>query len=639
MGRRVNVIGVGMTKFAKPGASEDYNVMAAKAAQGRARGRRASTTTRSSRPTPATSTATAPAASAPSTRSASPASRSFNVNNNCSTGSTALFLGAPGDRGRPRRVRARARLREDGEGRARLEVQRPHQPARAARRRDERGAGLQRRRRPPRRCSAAPAASTAGSTARSARPSRKVGEKARKHAANNPYALFNQPLSRRGDPGLATRSSIRSPATSAARRPAARPRRSSAPTSSRKKHGIAKPVVHRRAGDDDRLRVELRDDSMIKMVGYDMAEAAREEGLRAGGPRPGGRRRRRAARLLHRQRAPHLRGARPLQGGRGREVHLGRRQHLRRQVRHQPVGRPALEGPSARRDRPRAVHRARLAAPRAGGQAPGRGREGRAAAQPRPRRRLRRHHVPQRLARGGPMKRTLYSEEHELFRQLVPAVRRARGQAAPGALGASGHRRSRDLAQGGRGRLPLPVARREVRRRRRRLPALVRGHGGAGAHLRVGLRHVAALRHRRAVPPRVRQRGAEAALAARLRLGRARHRHRDDRAGHRLRPRRHRDDRGARRRLLRDQRREDVHLERHPLRPVHRRRQDRSRSEERAPRHLAVRRRGGHARLRQGQEAEEDGHGVAGHQRAGVRGLPRPRREPARRRGRGLHRC
>ena len=39
MGRRVNVIGVGMTKFAKPGASEDYNVMAAKAAQGRARGR------------------------------------------------------------------------------------------------------------------------------------------------------------------------------------------------------------------------------------------------------------------------------------------------------------------------------------------------------------------------------------------------------------------------------------------------------------------------------------------------------------------------------------------------------------------------------------------------------------------------
>ena len=32
MGRRVNVIGVGMTKFAKPGQSEDYHVMASKAA-------------------------------------------------------------------------------------------------------------------------------------------------------------------------------------------------------------------------------------------------------------------------------------------------------------------------------------------------------------------------------------------------------------------------------------------------------------------------------------------------------------------------------------------------------------------------------------------------------------------------------
>ena len=31
MGRRVNVAGVGMIKFAKPGASEEYDVMAAKA--------------------------------------------------------------------------------------------------------------------------------------------------------------------------------------------------------------------------------------------------------------------------------------------------------------------------------------------------------------------------------------------------------------------------------------------------------------------------------------------------------------------------------------------------------------------------------------------------------------------------------
>jgi 3-hydroxy-3-methylglutaryl CoA synthase len=33
MSRRVNVIGVGMVKFQKPGASEDYTVMASKAAR------------------------------------------------------------------------------------------------------------------------------------------------------------------------------------------------------------------------------------------------------------------------------------------------------------------------------------------------------------------------------------------------------------------------------------------------------------------------------------------------------------------------------------------------------------------------------------------------------------------------------
>ena len=33
MGRRVNVIGVGMTKFQKPGASDEYNVMAVNAAR------------------------------------------------------------------------------------------------------------------------------------------------------------------------------------------------------------------------------------------------------------------------------------------------------------------------------------------------------------------------------------------------------------------------------------------------------------------------------------------------------------------------------------------------------------------------------------------------------------------------------
>jgi hypothetical protein len=88
------------------------------------------------------------------------------------------------------------------------------------------------------------------------------------------------------------------------------------------------------------------------------------------------------------------RGAGPVRGGPGREVHLGRRQHLRRTVRHQPVGRPAEQGAPAGRDRVGAVHRAGLAPARHRWRAPGRGRAGGPAAQPRARRRVRRDDVP-----------------------------------------------------------------------------------------------------------------------------------------------------------------------------------------------------------------------------------------------------
>src|SRR5512132_2895695 len=92
MGRRVNVIGVGMTKFGKPGASEDYNVMATKAAKA------------------ALSDAKVDYADVEQAYAGYVFGDStcgqravydvgltgipvFNVNNNCSTGSTALFLG------------------------------------------------------------------------------------------------------------------------------------------------------------------------------------------------------------------------------------------------------------------------------------------------------------------------------------------------------------------------------------------------------------------------------------------------------------------------------------------------------------------------------------------------------------------
>ena len=55
-----------------------------------------------------------------------------NVNNNCSTGSSALFLARQAVKRRARRLRARDRLREDGAGLARGQVHRPHQRARQA---------------------------------------------------------------------------------------------------------------------------------------------------------------------------------------------------------------------------------------------------------------------------------------------------------------------------------------------------------------------------------------------------------------------------------------------------------------------------------------------------------------------------
>jgi acetyl-CoA acetyltransferase len=91
MGRRVNVIGVGMIKFSKPGASEDYHVMAAKAAHaalGDAKipyemveqvyaGYVYGDSTCGQRAVYEVGLTGVPV---------------FNVNNNCSTGSTALML-------------------------------------------------------------------------------------------------------------------------------------------------------------------------------------------------------------------------------------------------------------------------------------------------------------------------------------------------------------------------------------------------------------------------------------------------------------------------------------------------------------------------------------------------------------------
>ena len=83
----------------------------------------------------------------------------------------------------------------------------------------------------------------------------------------------------------------------------------------------------------------------------------------------------------------------PVRRGRGGQADRQRRRHLWRALGGQPVRRPDLQGASAGRHRFGAVRRADLAAARQGRQAAGRQRDRRAAAQHRTRRRGRRHRV------------------------------------------------------------------------------------------------------------------------------------------------------------------------------------------------------------------------------------------------------
>jgi len=93
MSTKVNVLGVGMIKFAKPGASDDYNVMAAKAMREALKD--------ASIDFDAVQQAYAGYVYGDSTcgqraiyELGNTGIPVFNVNNNCSTGSSALMLGA-----------------------------------------------------------------------------------------------------------------------------------------------------------------------------------------------------------------------------------------------------------------------------------------------------------------------------------------------------------------------------------------------------------------------------------------------------------------------------------------------------------------------------------------------------------------
>ena len=400
MGRRVNVIGVGMTKFAKPGASEDYNVMATKAARAALEDAKVDLRRRRA-------------------------------------GVRRLRL-------RRQHLRAARRLRRRAHRHPRLQreqqllhrldraLPRPARPSRAASpsacwwsasRRWRRARSAPSSPIAPTRSSqhagvmnkvqgftqAPPAAQMFGGAGREYRwkygtkreTFAKVASKARKHAANNPYALFNQQLT--VEEVLAS-DEVFDPLT---RYQCCPPTCGAAAAilcsdDFARKQGHREARLHRRPGDDDRLRVQLQGRQHDQDGRLRHGPRGREEGLREVRPRPRGRRRHRAARLLHHQRGAHLRGARPLQGGRGREVHRDGDNTYGGKFVTNPSGGLLSKGhplgATGLAQCTELVWQLR-------GQADKRqvdGRQGRAPAQPRPRRRLRRHDVPARTETSPP---------------------------------------------------------------------------------------------------------------------------------------------------------------------------------------------------------------------------------------------
>jgi sterol carrier protein 2 len=193
MSKRVNVIGVGMTKFQKPGASDDYNVMAANAAKVAIEDAKVKfadiesayvgyvfgDSTCGQRAVYDVGLTGIPV---------------FNVNNNCSTGSTALVLAAQAIQGGIAECVLALGFEKMEKGALGSKYTDRTNPLEKHVDVMVRAQGVN---------SAPFAAQMFGGAGREYRwkygtkkeTFAKISEKARKHAANNPYALFNTLLS------------------------------------------------------------------------------------------------------------------------------------------------------------------------------------------------------------------------------------------------------------------------------------------------------------------------------------------------------------------------------------------------------------------------------------------------------------
>ncbi|ERP93414.1 lipid-transfer protein [Alcanivorax sp. P2S70] len=267
----MNVIGVGMTKFAKPGASDDYHVMAKAAGLAAMKdagiqysdveqafcGYVYGDSTCGQRAVYELGLTGIPV---------------VNVNNNCSTGSSALFLARQAIEGGLAEcvIALGFEKMERGALGAKFNDRENPMSQHAQVMMDTQGFNQ-----------APPAAQMFGGAGREYRwkygtkreTFGKIAEKARQHAANNPYALFNQVLSLEE---IMASDEVFDPLTRFQCCPPTCGAGAAILCSDEfaKKHGIANPVYIAAQAMTTDFASSFDEKSMIKMVGYDMTRSA-----------------------------------------------------------------------------------------------------------------------------------------------------------------------------------------------------------------------------------------------------------------------------------------------------------------------------------------------------------------------------
>ena len=273
MKRRVNVIGVGMTKFAKPGASDDYHVMAKAAGLAAMKdagiqysdveqafcGYVYGDSTCGQRAVYELGLTGIPV---------------VNVNNNCSTGSSALFLARQAIEGGLAEcvIALGFEKMERGALGSKFNDRENPMSQHAQVMMDAQGFNQ-----------APPASQMFGGAGREYRWQHgtkretfgKIAEKARRHAGNNPYALFNQVLSLEE---IMASDEVFDPLTRFQCCPPTCGAGAAILCSDEfaKKHGIENPVYIAAQAMTTDFASSFDEKSMIKMVGYDMTRAAAE---------------------------------------------------------------------------------------------------------------------------------------------------------------------------------------------------------------------------------------------------------------------------------------------------------------------------------------------------------------------------